>query len=229
MPPQWRVDQLAEGQAHRLLHVAGLVHVAGDAEELGADVVRAADAGEPGCAAAQDRAGDRDRLDVVDRRRAAVEAHIGRERRLQPRHALLAFHALDERRLLAADIGACAVVDVEVEGIAVDVVLADELRLIGLVHGALERMTLGDVLAADIDVGRVRAHGEGGDEAAFDEKMRIVPHDLAVLTGARLRLVGVHDEVVRTPVRLLRHERPFQARRESLRRRGRAGPTPSSR
>ena len=56
-----RVDQLAEGEAHRLFDIAGLVHVPGDAEELGADIVRAADAGEPGGAAAQDRAGDGDR------------------------------------------------------------------------------------------------------------------------------------------------------------------------
>ena len=54
-------------------------------------------------------------LDVVDRRRAAIEAHIGREWRLQPRHALLALEALEQRRLLAADIGAGAVMDVDVE------------------------------------------------------------------------------------------------------------------
>ena len=51
------VDQLAEGEAHRLFDVAGLVHVARDAEQLGAGIVRAADAGEPRRAAAQDRAG----------------------------------------------------------------------------------------------------------------------------------------------------------------------------
>ncbi len=57
-------------------------------------------------------------FDVVDRRRAAVEADIGRERRLQPRLALLAFEAFQQRRLLAADIGAGAVMDVDVEVVA---------------------------------------------------------------------------------------------------------------
>ena len=42
---------------------------------------------------------------------AAIEADIGRERRLQPRLALLAFEAFEQRRFLAADIGAGAVMD----------------------------------------------------------------------------------------------------------------------
>src|SRR5918993_666091 len=209
------VDQLPEGEAHGLFHVAGLVYVARDAEELGAHVVRAADAGEPRGAATEDRAGDCDGFYVVHRGRAAVEAHIGREGRLQARHALLALHALKERRLLATDIGARAVVDVKIEGIAVDVVLADEPGLIGLVHRALERIALGHVLATDIDVGRMSAHGEGGDEAALDQEMRIIPHDLPVLAGAGLRLVCVDHEVVRALAGLLGHEGPLQARGEA--------------
>ena len=66
------VDQLPEGNAQLLLDVARLVDVPGDAEELGAGVVLAAQAREPRAAPAQDRAGDRDRLDVVHRRGAAV-------------------------------------------------------------------------------------------------------------------------------------------------------------
>ena len=93
----------------------GLFDVAGNAEQLGAGVVRPADAREPRRAAAQDVGHHRDRLDVVDGGRAAVEPDIGRERRLQPRQALLAFEAFEQRGLLAADVGAGAVVDVEVE------------------------------------------------------------------------------------------------------------------
>ena len=113
--------------------------MAGDGEELGARVVGLAEAGEPGRAAAQNGRRDGDGFDIVDRRRAAVEADIGRERRLQPRHALLAFEALDQRRLFAADIGAGAVMDIEIERIAVDIVLADELGVIGLVDRLLQR------------------------------------------------------------------------------------------
>jgi hypothetical protein len=83
--------------------------------------------------------GDGDALDVVDRGRAAVEADIGRERRLQARLALLAFEAFQQGRLFAADIGAGAVVDVDVEVPAVDVVLADQLGLVGLLDGRFQR------------------------------------------------------------------------------------------
>ena len=71
--------------------------------------------GEPRRAAPQDRRRHRDAFDVVDRGRAAVEPDGGRERRLQPRHALLAFEALEQRRLFAADVGAGAAMEVEVE------------------------------------------------------------------------------------------------------------------
>ncbi len=43
-------------------------------------------------------------FDVVHRGRAAVEPDIRRERRLEPRLALLALEALEQRRLLAADV-----------------------------------------------------------------------------------------------------------------------------
>jgi hypothetical protein len=121
------LDQLAERNAHRLFDVAGLVHMAGDAEQLGAGVVRAGR-----CRRTRRRRGagcrhHRDRFDVVDRGRAAIEADIGRERRLQPRLALLAFEAFEQRGLLAADIGAGAVMDVEVERPSRAEVLADQL------------------------------------------------------------------------------------------------------
>jgi hypothetical protein len=40
------------------------------------------------------------------------------------------------------------------------------------------------------------------DEAALDELVRVLAHDLAVLARAGLRLVGVHHQERRTPVRL---------------------------
>ncbi len=106
--------------------------------------------------------------------------------------------------------------DVDVEIVAVDVVLADQLGLIGLIDRGLQALALTDEFAAHIDVGRDRAHREAGDQAAFDEQMRIVPHDLAILAGAGLGLVGIDHQIARTAVlALLRHERPFHAGRKS--------------
>src|SRR5260370_42570199 len=106
---------------------------------------------------------------------AAEETDIGRERRLQPRLALLAFEAFEQRGFLAADVGAGTVGDIEVERPAVDIVLADQFCLIGLIDRGLQMLALPDELAADIDVAGMRAHREAREQAAFDQKMRIVP------------------------------------------------------
>jgi hypothetical protein len=62
----------------------------------------------------------------------------------------------------------------------------------------------------------MRLHRERGDETAFDQEMRIVAHDLPVLAGTRLGFVGIDDQVM-WPCRIrgLRHERPFEAGRET--------------
>ncbi len=210
------LDQFAEWDPHRLFDIAGTLDMAGDAEQFGADIVGPPDSGEPCRAAPQDIRCDRDRFDIVDRRRAAVETDIGRERRLQPRHALFAFEAFQQRRLFAADIGACAMGHVKIEWKAVDIVRADQLGLIGLIDCGLQMLALPDKLAAHIDIAGVRAHRKACEQAALDQKMRIVPHDLAVLAGAGFGLVGVDDEIARAAVsRFLRHERPFQAGRKT--------------
>ena len=74
----------------------------------------------------------------------------------------------------------------KVEVPAVRVVLADQLRVIGLVDRRLQHLALADELAADIDVGDMRPHGEGREQRAFDEQMRIVAHDVPILAGAWL-------------------------------------------
>src|SRR5262245_17654946 len=109
------LDQLAERDRHRFLDHARAIHVARNLEELGAFVLLATEAREPGGAAAQYGGDDCDRLYVVHRGRAAVEAGPGRERRLQARLAGLALEAFEHRRFLAADVGASAAVDEDVE------------------------------------------------------------------------------------------------------------------
>src|SRR5262249_14014155 len=53
-----------------------------------------------------------------------------------------------------------------------------------------------------------------GEQRALDQEMRIMPHDLAVLAGAGLRLVRVDDEIGRPRI-ALGHERPLQPGRKT--------------
>ena len=157
---------------------------------------------------------DGDQFHIVDGRRGAVKAHIGGERRLQPGHAFFALKRLQKRGFLAADVGARAVVNVNVERPAVQIVLADELCRIGLGDRGLETLAFQDIFAANIDVAGMRLHCEAGDKTALDQKLRIVAHDFPVLAGAGLRFIGVDDEIGR-PRRIgFRHEGPFEASRE---------------
>ena len=105
-------------------------------------------------------------------------------------------------------------VEVEIEPGAARV-LAEEPRFVSLVDRRLQALALADELAADIDVAGVGGHREAGDQAALGQEVRVMPHDLAVLAGAGLGLVGVDHEVMRPAVRLLRHERPLEAGREA--------------
>src|SRR5262249_14906580 len=126
------VEEFVEVEAHgRLVH-AGAVHVARDAVELGAGVLLVApDLEEPVGAAVDDVLDAAERLDVVDDRRRAERARDGGEGRLDARLAALAFDRLDQARLLAADVGAGAAVDGEVEreGGAEDLLAEEPLRV----------------------------------------------------------------------------------------------------
>src|ERR1700694_682583 len=190
--------------------------MAGNAEQFGPGVVGAADGGKPRSTAPQNIRRARDRLAVVDGGRAAVEADIGREWRFQAGLAILAFEAFQQRRFFAADIGAGAVVNVEVVRPTVDIVFADQLCLISLIDRSLKMLALPDELATHIDITDMRAHRGASQQAALDQKMRIVPHDLAVLAGPGFGLVGIDHQIARPAVGgFLRHERPFQAGRKT--------------
>ncbi len=211
-----RVDQFTERQAHGFFHHAGPVHMAADLEQLGAFILGPTDGGEPFRATAQDGRHHGDGFDIVHRRRVAIQASAGRERRLQARLALLAFQAFDHRGFFAADIRAAAAMDDDIEIITGAAgVLADQAGGIGLLHGGHQHLGFGDIFAADIDEGRPRAHGKAGDQRAFDQLVRIMADDLAILARTRFGFVGVDDQIARPiRVRRLRHEAPLHAGRE---------------
>ena len=76
------LEEVAQRDAHLLLHDARVVHVPADREQLRPRVVLPAQRREPRRPAPQDRRRHRHRLAVRHRRRAAVQAGVRGERRL---------------------------------------------------------------------------------------------------------------------------------------------------
>merc|ERR1719447_253869 len=84
------LDQLLQGDAHLLLHRAGVVHVAGDVEKLGAGVPGAAHAGEPVSSPPADGRGHGDSGGTAE------DTDVSGEWGLQAGLALLTLQALDQ-------------------------------------------------------------------------------------------------------------------------------------
>ena len=91
----------------------------GDAEELRPDGPLRTEPGVRGRALGDEERHVDERLDVVDRRRLPEEPDLDGEGGLVPRLAALALDRVEERRLLAADVGARAAPDLDVEPEAV--------------------------------------------------------------------------------------------------------------
>ena len=211
------LDQLAERDAHRFFDNAWFVHMARNLEELGALVIFTPEGAEPFSPAAQDGRRNRDRFNIVYRRRAAIKACTCRERRLQTRLALFALQAFDHRGFFAADIGTCAAMDEDVKIIAgLGSVLADQAGGIGLCHCGFEDFCLINIFTANIDIGCTRTHCEARDQRAFDQFVRIMADDFTIFARTRFGFVGIdNEEAGPFRRRVLGHEAPLHTRREA--------------
>ena len=136
-------------------------------------------------------------LDVVEVGRLAVEAVGDRADVLAARHAAVALDRGRERRRLAADEGAGALVDAQVEVPAgAEDVVAEQAALARLLEGVTQAGDGERVLVAHVDEALVGADGEGGDEHALDHRVRVVLEDGAVHERAGVALVAVADDVL---------------------------------
>src|SRR6266851_4940189 len=194
------VDQLARRDAGRRQLDAGRSYSAGDREAAHALTVVTALRGNERGALLDDVAHPEDGLDVVDQGRPAEEADLTRKRRLVARQTALALDALEHRRFLAADIGAGAAPEMDLDA--------------GRDAGARELGDLGGedraalrVFVAQIDVDFRRLDRPGADQHALKEAMRVGLEVMAVLEGAGLALIGVDRHQARAL--LLAHEAPF--------------------
>ena len=146
--------------------------------------------------------------------RHLVEAAHREARRPVARIALAPLERGQQARRFAADVGAGAAVDddVEREGAAGDA-LAEPAGRVGFLHRLGDAPPRQVELAADVDEGMAHLQRVGRDRHRFDQQVRRVLEDPAVLEGARLALVGVGAEVVRLPVVEADHA-PLAAGRE---------------
>ena len=185
--------------------------MARDRKQLGARVVRAAKAREPFRTAPQDRGHNSNGFDIVHRGRAPIEASPRRERRFHPRHTLAPLKAFQQCGLLTTDVSARAVVQIKIEiPTRASGILTQKPRVIAFVDRSLQSLTFANVLAANVDITRVGVHGERRDQTAFDQRVRIVAHNLAVFAGARLAFVSVDHQIRRATIAFLGHKAPLQ-------------------
>ena len=141
--------------------------------------------------------GDRaEGFDVVHHGRPAEIAGLHRERRADARRAALAFQRFDQRRFLAADIGAGAQVDGDVEteaGDAARISAEQALRAAAREH-AFELRQQVAVLAAQVEKALLRADCTRRHRHAVEHGVGVTGQQHAVLEGAGLALVGVADD-----------------------------------
>src|SRR5581483_4100632 len=191
------VDDLPERYPERHFHDAGVGHLAGQSEHLGAAALLGSDRRVPVAAVAHDGRDVGERLDVVDEGWLApepVRRGVGWAGARRPATAL---DRRDQRGLLAADVGARAdaQVDPELERRVQDPRAQHALAL-RLVDGALEPLDGQRVLAADVDVALAGADRVAGDRHPLEHAVRVAVHDAAVHEGARVALVAVADDVL---------------------------------
>jgi hypothetical protein len=88
---------------------------------------------------------------------------------------------------------------------------AQQSRRVGLRQRGFEAWNgLAQEFAADVVVAYGRRHGVAADGHAFDDGVRVVAQDIAVMAGAGLGLVRIAHGIF-LDRRRARHETPFQA------------------
>ena len=175
--------------------------MAREREHLGTLVLLGAQAAPPGGAVPQDQRRIGVGLHVVDVRRFGKDAGLRGVGRLDLGHTAPVLERAEEAGLVAADVAAGAAHDLqlEVEADAQDV-FAGETPLVRLLDGLLHARHRERVLVADVDVALVGLAGDAGDDHAFDDRVGVALHRVAVDEGAGVALVGVADDVLRMAV-----------------------------
>merc|ERR1719273_2260087 len=160
--------QLLQGDAHLLLHGAGVVHVARDVEKLGAGVTSAAHASKPITTPPADGRSNSNSFNIGDSGGAAKNSNISREWGLQAGLSLLPLKAFNQGSLLSTNVGASSTVHKQVKVIARAAgVGPKEASIIGFLDGLLQVGGLIVELSSDVDVASPGAHGSTSNKATL--------------------------------------------------------------
>ena len=190
------IDDLAHRGTHVDFHEAVVDDLAGQREDLGAFALFGAHGGVPCAALADDDRDGGEGLDVVEDGGLFPEARERRERGTRTGLAALAFDGAHERGFFAADEGARAHHDFDVEVEAgIEDVLAEQTIFVGLVDRLAHALDRERVLGAAVDDAFVRADRAGADRHAFDDALRVAFKLGAVHECARVAFVGVAHDV----------------------------------
>src|SRR5208337_2601409 len=156
------------------------------------------------------------RLNVVDNRRLPEIADRHREGRADARLAGLAFERLDQRRFLAADVGARAEMDldVEVEALRAADAGTEQATVPHRLKLRLERLEQVAIFAPKIKEAAGRSYDKTCDCHSLEHALDEGCQQDAVLERAGLALVGVADDVTLGAGRIAA-ALPFDRSRES--------------
>ena len=201
------VDQLAERDAEADLEQPAVPDIAGELDRH--RPARSAEADRrhrPRAPSLEDERHRRQAQHIVDHRRLAEQPDMRRQRRLGADLAALALDRIEQRGLLAADIGAGADPHLERER-------RDDVRRRArsprCIDADRER-----IFRADIDIAVLRADRVAGDRHALDQAEGIALHQHAVGEGAAVALVGVADDEF-SSARRIEHGLPFDPGRKA--------------
>ena len=190
-------DDFPEGGAHGYLHQAGIDHIAGEGEGLGAGACFGADGAVPAGTFIKN-AGDIGKgFHIVENGGLAPQAMIHGAGGLGAGHTALALNGGGEGAALAADKGAGAAVDVHMEAKAgIHDIVTQQAQPGGLVNSHLQALHGQGILGTDIDIALGGAGGYAGNHHALDDGVGIALHDGAVHKRAGVALVTVADDIL---------------------------------
>ena len=185
---------------------ARLVDPARHREAAQAVAVVATVAGEPVRASAVDLGYPVDGLDVVHQGRSIEQAALGDEGRSMAGLARLALEGLDQRRLLAADVGTGTPAQHDAAG-------RRQAGGLEFGDGLAQHLVQARVFVPQVDVAGAGLDHLGTDQHALQELVGRALQVVTILDRARLALVGVDHHVSRR--RLGAHEGPLAEGREA--------------